>query len=47
MKEVFLSKGMIKSGKFLEMQEVNESASVCNKWFNLNLIRRNNIKSNY
>lgn len=46
MKDVFLPKGIIKSGKFLEMQEVNESASVCNKWFKLNLIRRNNIRFN-
>lgn len=46
MKDVFLPKRMIKSGNFLEMQEINESVSVCNKWFDLNLIRRNNIKFN-
>ena len=43
MKDIFLDKSNIKTGKLDDMPEINLTPSVCNKWFKLDSIIKNKI----
>ena len=46
MKKVFLNCRKMKVGNADEMSEINYTPSVCNKWFKLSMLKKNNILFN-
>lgn len=46
MKKIFLNNEKIEMGNLNEMSQINYTPSVCNKWFKLSMLKKNNIMFN-